>query len=126
MGTVKLRFFLIQCYIRSESWPELYKDDTARWTNFDLSLSIPKTATPAYLFRAFTSLRGCLGRRTRMDGALSDERIQKAVETLQGFHCDALGFGGASARCFAYNEEWEKWDIRQRYPTAEILIMRSE
>ena len=73
-----------------------------------------------------TQLRVCLGRRTRMDGALSDERIQKAVETLQGFHCDALGFGGASARCFAYNEEWEKWDIRQRYPTAEILIMRSE
>lgn len=73
-----------------------------------------------------TQLRICLGRRTRMDGALSDERIQKAVETLQGFHCDALGFGGASARCFAYNEEWEKWDIRQRYPTAEILIMRSE
>ena len=73
-----------------------------------------------------TQLRMCLGRRTRMDGALSDERIQKAVETLQGFHCDALGFGGASARCFAYNEEWEKWDIHQRYPTAEILIMRSE
>ena len=73
-----------------------------------------------------TQLRICLGKRTRMDGALSDERIQKAVEMLQSLHCDALGFGGASARYFAYNDEWEKWDIRQRYPTAEILIMRSE
>ena len=57
-----------------------------------------------------------------MDGALSDERIQKAVETLQGFHCDALGFGSVAARRFATLYEWNAYGWHDRYREADIVV----
>ena len=58
------------------------------------------------------------------DGQLrqSRERIRALMDKLQALGCDAMTFGCIASMGFSTDMEWQSYDFRSRYATAEVAV----